>query len=204
MADGKQDELDRILDAALAKYAAAEPRVGIEGRVLATLRAEGTRLTKPAWWRWSVIAALAAVIVVVLALASRSGKRFHPVVANHPLPAEPAAKENPQIATNGDGKEVRPQKRSARRGKSVRRSQPEIVIAANPGSPKLSSPKLDQFPSPQPLSEQEKILANYIAQYPEHAALIAQLRTEALRQDRMEEMRDAAPGNEQDSQHQDR
>ena len=35
------------------------------------------------------------------------------------------------------------------------------------------SPKLDQFPSPQPLSEQEKILTNYVAQYPEHAVLIA-------------------------------
>ncbi len=39
MADKTHDELDRMLDAALAKYAAAEPRAGLEARVLANLRA---------------------------------------------------------------------------------------------------------------------------------------------------------------------
>jgi hypothetical protein len=209
MADGKLDELDRILDAALAKYATAEPREGLEGRILAALRTERTRLTKPTWWRWSVMAALAAVIVVALALALRSDKRFHRVVATHPSSAKPAPKEALQIVSTGSLKEVRPQKRSAKRGTSIRRSQPEIVIAANPdsaklGSPKPSSPKLDQFPSVQPLSEQEKILANFVAQYPEHAALIAEERTEALRRNEAEEMRDAAAGDEQNSQQQDR
>jgi hypothetical protein len=203
MATEKQDELDRILDAALAKYATAEPREGLEGRVLATLRAERARLPNRTSWRWSAMAALAAVIVVALALASRSDKKLRPVVTTHPSSAKPAPKEVPQIFSSGRLKEVRPQKRSARRGTSVRRSQPEIVIAANPGSPKRSSPKLDQFPSAQPLSEQEKILANYVAQYPEHAALIAQARTEALRRNEAEEMRDAE-GDEQNSQQQDR
>ena len=49
-------------------------------------------------------------------------------------------------------------------------------------------PKLDQFPSPQPLSEQEKLLQSYVAKYPEQAVLIARARTEALRQDQLEEM----------------
>jgi hypothetical protein len=34
------DDLDRLLDAALAKYAQVEPRSGLENRVLATLHAE--------------------------------------------------------------------------------------------------------------------------------------------------------------------
>jgi hypothetical protein len=55
-----------------------------------------------------------------------------------------------------------------------------VVIAA--------SPKLDQFPSPQPLSKQEKILANYVTEYPEHAALIAEARMEMLRRDQEEEL----------------
>ncbi len=74
MADRKQDELDRMLDAALAKYAAVEPRTGLEDRILANLRAERTRVPDRAWWRWSVAGALAAVVVVALALAWRSGK----------------------------------------------------------------------------------------------------------------------------------
>jgi hypothetical protein len=49
-------------------------------------------------------------------------------------------------------------------------------------------PKLDQFPSPQPLSEQEKILQSYVAENPEQAVLLARSRTEALRQDQLEEM----------------
>jgi hypothetical protein len=51
------------------------------------------------------------------------------------------------------------------------------------------NPKLDQFPSPRPLSEQEKLLQSYVAEYPERAVLIARARTEALRQDQLEEMK---------------
>jgi len=52
-----------------------------------------------------------------------------------------------------------------------------------------SSAKLDVFPSPLPLSEQEKILAIYVAQYPEHAALVAEARMDALRQEDEERSR---------------
>jgi hypothetical protein len=63
-----------------------------------------------------------------------------------------------------------------------------------------NSPKLDQFPSPQPLSEQEKILASYVNQFPDHAALLAQARMEMLRRDREEELRQAGADSTQDSQ----
>ncbi len=63
-----------------------------------------------------------------------------------------------------------------------------------------ASPKLDQFPSPQPLSEQEKILTNYVAQYPEHAVLIARARSEDLRRDAEEELRPEGADRNQDSQ----
>jgi hypothetical protein len=51
--------------------------------------------------------------------------------------------------------------------------QPEIAAAG---------PKLDSFPSPLPLSEQEIILASYVAEDPEQAALVAEARMDALRQ----------------------
>jgi hypothetical protein len=65
----------------------------------------------------------------------------------------------------------------------VRRAQPAVVVSAAVAV----QPKLDQFPSPRPLSEQEQILANYVAEYPETAALIAQLRTEEREKEREEE-----------------
>jgi hypothetical protein len=196
MASEKQDELDRVLEASLAKYAAVEPPRGLEERVLATLRAERARVPDRARWRWGVTAALAAMVIVAATLAWRSGKASHSVVLHQPTAAPQAAKEKTQVGSSRDGKGVRPQDGGAMPRSVVGRSQPRAVIA--------SHPKLDQFPSPQPLSEQEKILANFVALDPEHAALIAQARTGALRQDRVEEIRDAASGNEQDSQPQDR
>jgi len=56
-----------------------------------------------------------------------------------------------------------------------------------------ATPRLDRFPSPEPLSEQERLLRNYVAQYPEQAVRLARLRSEALRQDQLEEM-NAFPG----------
>jgi hypothetical protein len=62
------------------------------------------------------------------------------------------------------------------------------------------TPKLDLFPSPHPLSKQEKILASYIAQFRDEAVMVARARTEALRKDREEEMREAGPDGNEDSE----
>jgi len=76
-----------------------------------------------------------------------------------------------------------PPKESAQRSPANRPIR-DLVVA--------STPKLEQFPSPQPLSEQEQILMSYVAKYPEKAALIAQARAEALQRDREEELAEAA------------
>jgi hypothetical protein len=185
MADEKQDEIDRLLDAALAKYA-AEPRAGLEERVLANLLAERARVPVRAWWRWSVAGAVLAVVFVAVALAWRSGKSSHPNLANHPPKAiqgvlEPAT----QAASNRDGAAVPPRSSPARRLTAPRLHQ-SVAIAA--------PPKLYQFPSPRPLSEQERILANYVAEYPEHAVLVARAMSEALQQDQLEEMKPLPSG----------
>jgi hypothetical protein len=173
--------LDRDLDIVLAKYAAVEPRAGLEERILASLRVEGTRVPDRAWWRWSVIAAVAAVVVVALALASRSGKPSHPVIASHPSTTTQGTQEPAtQAASNGGSKQVRPPEPNAPRKIAAPGANPAVVASA--------APKLDQFPSPQPLSEQEKLLENYVAKYPERAVLLARARFEALQRDQLEEI----------------
>jgi hypothetical protein len=180
MADRKQDELDRVLDKALAKYAAAEPRTGLEERVLAAVRAERARVPDRAWWRWSVMAALAAMVIVAVTLAWKSDRPPHPVVANHLATATPAAKAPAtQAGSKGKANPAHLRERGAIRA-AAPRPRSGVMMAGNP--------KLDQFPSPRPLSEQEKLLQAYIAQYPERAVLIARARTEALKQDQLEEM----------------
>ncbi|MGP0017382.1 MAG: hypothetical protein ACLPHP_02340 [Candidatus Sulfotelmatobacter sp.] len=197
MADRKQDELDSMLDAALAKYAAVEPRAGLEGRVLANVQAERDRVPNRAWWRWSLAGALAALVVVALALAWRSGKPSHPAVANQfsTAPHVPKQPTTPVVATGGRnevrGNQARPQERAALRRAGMLRPQSKVDAG---------NPKLDQFPSPRPLSEQEKILESYVANYPEHAALIARARAEELRRDAAEEMNTGEAGSEKGSQ----
>jgi hypothetical protein len=189
------DRLDRELDAALAKYAAVEPRTGIEDRILANLRADQAHAAERSWWRWPAVAALAAVIVVTLSVAWRSGKPVQSTTAQHrPATTQTNEHAGTQVANHGGSNSIRPHEAS---GIQLRRR-----AVSNPATVVALAPKLDQFPSPQPLSEQERILARYVANYPEHAALIAQARTEELRRDRAEEMGEAAPPNDQDSQQQ--
>ncbi|HEY3625853.1 MAG TPA: hypothetical protein VGL00_06205 [Terracidiphilus sp.] len=181
MANQKPDELDRILDAALAKYAAIEPREGLEQRVLANLRAQSP-IPGPAWWRWGgVMAAVVAAFLITLALTWRSDKQLQPVVANRPVVTIQPPNERPmQTVPNAQSSGFRPIRPDAARKLAVPPSLPALAMAR--------PPKLDQFPSPQPLSEQEKILQNYVTENPEQAVLLGRARTEALRQDQLEEM----------------
>jgi hypothetical protein len=171
-ADRRQEaaELDRTLDAALAKYAAVEPRAGLEQRVLANLSAVRAQVPERAWQRWSAAVALAAVVVVAVALALRSGRPAQPVVVKHTPATTQSPREPQRSAANGDAKSVHPQAHKPNHRTLARSDQPKAVVAA--------IPKLDQFPSPQPLSEQELALARYVNEFPQEATLIARTQEE--------------------------
>jgi hypothetical protein len=176
------EEFDRQLDAALSKFAAVEPRAGLEERVLANLCEEQKNASARAWWRWPAIAFVAAGIAVALSLAWRSGRPMPDITLQH----APATSDHPgtQIASNRESGSIPPHGAAPERRVKPHAIHRATVVAL--------AHKLDQFPSPQPLSEQEKILARYVTNYPEHAALIAQARTEELLRDATEEMAEAA------------
>jgi len=185
-------EFDRELDTALAKFATAEPRTGIEERILVNLRTERRRSATYAWWRWPVAAALAAIVVSVL-VTWRPGKPVQNTAAQSPATTRSARPPRTQVANNDSSGPARPCKAiSEKRLKTQAVSRAAMAVA--------SAPKLEHFPSPQPLSEQETILARYVTNYPERAALIAQARTEELRRDNAEEMGEAAPTHNEDLQ----
>jgi len=188
MAEKNYDELDDALDAALAKYAAVEPRAGLEGRILARLRTQPEPAPDRAWWHWGVIATVAAVLLITVALGWRTGKPPHPVVADHPSPASQAPQPGTQVVSNGHKDEV--QSHMPHHLQTARHHAQLSVVAA--------VPRLEQFPSPLPLSEQERILASYVSRFPEHAVLVARARAEALLQEQKEELREA--DNDRDSQ----
>jgi hypothetical protein len=162
------DESDRKLDAALAKYAAVEPRAGLESRILVNLRAKREEMPHHAWWQWSWAVAAAVVITGALFVWSSVGPS-HPQVANHPAAVQryfvklTSQNENKQIVSN--------------------RVAPKLVLAHKPGvisrrpsNPAVAEayPKLDVFPSPQPLSDEELALAQYVRNFPSDAKSVAQ------------------------------
>ena len=180
----ERDDLDRTLDAALAKYASVQPREGLEERILANLRSHDTRAAEPTWWNWRFVAALAAVLMIAAVVVWRWNKPTLPPVATHPQTLKPAPVA-PELA-HGDENNAPPRKPLQHRAPR-RRPEREIMVAG---------PKLDVFPTPLPLSEQEKILATYVARYPEHAALVAVARMDSLRQEAEERRRIASERDE--------
>ena len=185
----ERDSLDRELDAALAKYAAVEPRTGLEERLLANLRAEREHAPDRAWWRWSVVSAvMLAAVVIVVTLAWKPSTQRAPVIADHPLTATPGVKQpgpGPTVASKGPA--------SGDNSPAPRPTIKPVMHRTHSVAVAEAHPKLDQFPSPQPLSEQEKILQSYVAAYPHEALLIAIDRGEALRRD-LEELKVLASG----------
>jgi hypothetical protein len=163
-------ELDRQLDAALAKYAAVEPRPGLEERVFANLNTERAQMADRPWWHWGLAGAFAVALIIAAAVAWKSHVPSQPVIANHPawtapLPPVPMPRV---VAANANPPMMRSLHKTAAKSAPV--------------------PKLEVFPSPQPLSEQEQILAAYVRQFDDEAVLLARAQTELMLQDQQEEL----------------
>jgi len=166
---GDQDqtrELDGLLDAALAKYSAVEPRVGLEDRILAHLHSEPIR-PQHAWLQWGFVGAVAVVTVVAI-LAWRSTQSSHPVTANHSAATQP-----PSIRVT---KPVPDPADAVATPKAV--SLPKPNASRTLAARRMAHPKLDQFPSPQPLSREEIALVQYVKNFPKEARLISQAQEE--------------------------
>jgi hypothetical protein len=179
---GGEQGRDRELDLVLAKYASIEPRAGLEQRVLAHLRAERQPVLQLWSWRRTTVAAVLIVIVAAV-LSWRSGKPGPSTTMRRPPRTASSITPGEQVSASAGAEKNGSRPSTLLRRPAVRRAEPAVVVSAAAAV----RPKLDQFPSPRPLSEQEQLLANYVAEYPETAALIAQLRTEEREKEREEE-----------------
>jgi hypothetical protein len=162
------DEWDRKLDAALAKYTAVEPRAGLESRILANLRAKREEMPHHAWWQWSWAVA-AAVFITGALFVWRSVGPSHPQIAKQPAAAQQeSVKPTRQLASN--------QTADNRAGSKPGLAHKSGVISRRPSNPAVAEayPKLDVFPSPQPLSDEELALAQYVRNFPSDAKSVAQ------------------------------
>jgi hypothetical protein len=167
------------LDAALKQYGEAEPRPGLENRVLANLHAERARLTlSPRWWRPAAAAITIAILAGGALLLSRRPDVTGVTISNRPI-ALGNREPEPPIASK-----VRPHLALEREVRSQSESR-------NPHTP--SVPRLEQFPAPSPLSEQELMLARYVRERRQEAILVARARAELLKQDLEQFMQQSPP-----------
>ena len=167
-----ENQIDAALDSALRKYGQAEPRQGLDGRVLANLRAESERLNARRNG-WPVPVAVSAVLIIGAAIfvGRERGGAGKEIVAER----APSVRQN----SSGSGIAAVPVASISPSKKITRPVQP--VLAKQ-----TADPRLPQFPSPQPLSQQEEMLARYVEELPSEAKQIAQAQTELARQDEIE------------------
>jgi len=162
--DGK---LDRTLDALLSAYSSAEPRPGLETRILAQVReASGRRKAWSVRWMWIGAAFAAAVIVLAIYLSRPALRPQVPEIVRQPAPAEkiqpsPAPRISSPPTTETVGQKRDPQQDKARNRRI--------------GQSQLADLRQEVFPAPVPLSQQEKLLLRYLSGTPREE-VIAQSR----------------------------
>lgn len=190
--DDQDHRLDQLLDIGLRKYADIEPRPGLEGRIVANLRAEQTRAFGPRWLPRVVAVAASLLIAATTWMALRTNTRKS-VVAEDPAKTTarlPAAKvpARPERSANVSSIVTRPRQRSLPLKTRLRED-----VAAK------ATAKLEQFPSMRPLSPQEKMLLSYVRQTPREDLLYAVTPTASISDLRVKKLEiapldvDAAP-----------
>jgi len=158
----KQMQIDDMLDSLLANYSSAEPRPGLEIRILANLR-EAEKQAPYEWWnfKWTWAGVVAGAIIMAAVLINgrhRVEPPAHVIVkTNQPAP-QPEIQPHAPATPNETAKTHRRKPPAAR--------QPRNAALALSERPAV-------FPTPTPLSEQEKLLLSYLAGTP-HEEVIAQ------------------------------
>ena len=144
------EELDKLIDAALAGYSSTEPIDGLEARILR--RVETAR---PARWRgWEFQFALAGCAVAALLLCIFAVRMLQPgaAPAPHASPAFAGLRETATLPS-------RPQAPPAKAVSATRRHR----------VPPKGLPKNEQFPAPAPLTLEERALLAWARSAPAQA-----------------------------------
>jgi hypothetical protein len=159
MSDQKKDkqmQIDDMLDSLLANYSSAEPRPGLETRILANLRDAEEKEAAHGWWhfKWlwaGVVAAAIIIAVVMIGRRHRVAPPTHVIVKTSPAIPQPEIQPHAPAVRN-ETVRIRPRK-------SLASTRPQSAALALNERPAV-------FPTPTPLSEQEKLLLSYLAGTP--------------------------------------
>ena len=160
--------VDSVLDRALGPQG-VEPRSGLEERILANLPKE--REPRP-WWRWMLVPALAAAAVLAVAIGMRVMHRGTPVPVQANRTTEQPKQEvvvKPQAPVQQPL--VPPRQMAKRVVPKATETTPKVEVASAKVGQQL--PRQAVFPSPAPLTEQERLLLALVNQQRPQAEQIA-------------------------------
>lgn len=146
----ERDELDRLIDSELARY--AEPHAGLEQRMMARVSVEVARSSRRRWILVSTAPVFACIVLFTYVLLTSPHSRPGQVAF---IPAVPSA------AHVADPVEPQPTSRSLR-GARVRQRAPKQIE-----SKAIQHPKLDSFPTPRSLNPEEQALTRFATEAPE-------------------------------------
>jgi len=161
----KQMQIDDMLDSLLANYSSAEPRPGLETRILANLQGAAGNESPAGWWnfRWLWAGMVTAAIIVAAVLISgrhRVEPPTHVIVRTSQPAPQPEIQQRTPIVRQETAK--------------VPRHKPSAVPTAQRNATLALSERPANFPTPAPLSEQERMMFIYLENTPREV-VIAQL-----------------------------
>ena len=173
----KEKQLDRLLDSLLSQYSAAEPRPGLETRVLAQIAEKRERKqTLQNRLRWLMVGAgiaASAIAVVIATVAFRAEQRHSPT----PPPAGIAHVQQPR--QNSEDVGVAPTNPAVNRRIVIRHTV--VAQRTEKGNGQLQTLAVSQrpaiFPTPVPLSEQERLMFAYVRNT-QLSEVVAQIKSE--------------------------
>lgn len=146
--------VDELLDASLVRWPTAGPRGGLEERVLARLRTE-RRIAPWAARAWAMCAGLAGMLMIGIYVAQKSEQR--PATPSAVQSADPRKPET-RAAISQPGV-VEPIGSQRRAGRAAARGISRMFSPA--GKRAREETRSKEFPTPAPLSEQERLLMSY-------------------------------------------
>lgn len=171
--DDKKRRVDLWLKAATKEYSTVEPRAGLEQEILRGLRTvpERSRLRTG----WLVFAAAMIALFVAGVLISKRHEKTQKIAIEKIVEPAIDAKNIADVPKTSIHPPVTPS--------SIRRKRPLHPITEAPATEAKAQSWPAQFPTPHPLTEQEKLLAQYVRERPQEARLVARARAEMAQQD---------------------
>ena len=164
MNDKKRDGyLDDLLDRSLARYGRVEPRQGLEERLLIQVRSAKQVQKRKSRWVWYLApAAVAASLLLMVAIHQQENEPAHtgaPVAAVESPAGSPSVVVIPSVETAAKpavAERALPVTRSASAAEASTVTKRRVLPVV--ASSEISRPRRDIFPTPEPLSEVDRLL----------------------------------------------